>query len=606
MSESQQLFDLVVTGHSSDKPVEALVREILTLLNDHSAHLEFKLSDALLFSNGMVSIRDNISHEEADAIRRQLAPLHVDCDIRPTLQIVPKEQEQAEAENGVYTCPACGHQQAKLTSRDGRLETCEACGIVGERYQKNQRLQQVMQAESQKHENERTKRIREVLERAKQEEEALLQQEARRRLGLEERPKKMAKVMAAAAVVAVLTVSFGTVYYLNQPAEDATKIAAEDAAQQTAEGDAPATTQEGADPAEGGAAGPAGGKGPGITIQAGNIPPEAIAAVMQKAGDKFQGGGGGGVPDTGNLSGGAGVASLPDQNNGVAAPALSAEQKKQQRAEHRARIIEAFKGDAQEPATPADATEKQVKTRVSQTAITEMEGGQLVSPRFQMTQEEHADNRHRIKQYLKLDEADLTEAVIDQAKEAYPRTLLLLDIAEWYMQHQKPEKMQKYLDRIQTELQQTQDITQQALILGGISKAHLIRNEWEEAGQSLQEAIEKAQSLPQLPEQIGLMARLANEQSLFGNQIAARQVLEEANKMADTLPNGIEPRASSFLQVASGYAMLADFAEANKFLPKVEDPAKRQKLAEFIDKLQHQVEQVRAEYQQAAAASTQP
>lgn len=51
---------------------------------------------------------------------------------------------------------------------------------------------------------------------------------------------------------------------------------------------------------------------------------------------------------------------------------------------------------------------------------------------------------------------------------------------------------------------------------------------------------------------------------------------------------------------ASGYAMLTDFAEANKLLSSVEDPNKRQKLAEFIDKLQHRVEQVRAEYLQTA------
>ena len=74
MSESQ-LVDLVVVGHTSEKSVETLVRDILTLLNDHSAHLEFKLSDALLFNNGMVSIRDNIGTDEAQAISQKLSTL---------------------------------------------------------------------------------------------------------------------------------------------------------------------------------------------------------------------------------------------------------------------------------------------------------------------------------------------------------------------------------------------------------------------------------------------------------------------------------------------------------------------------------------------------
>ena len=78
MSESEtlempELFDLVVTGHSSDKSVEALVRDVLTLLDDNSPYLEFKLSDALLFNNGMVSIRENISQAEAEALSHNSA-----------------------------------------------------------------------------------------------------------------------------------------------------------------------------------------------------------------------------------------------------------------------------------------------------------------------------------------------------------------------------------------------------------------------------------------------------------------------------------------------------------------------------------------------------
>ena len=125
-------------------------------------------------------------------------------------------------------------------------------------------------------------------------------------------------------------------------------------------------------------------------------------------------------------------------------------------------------------------------------------------------------------------------------------------------------------------------------------------DEWEQGGKSLQQAIVKASELTPLAAQMNLLTRIANEQALFGNQIAARQVLESATTLSAKLPEGVEPRSSSFVQLASGYAMLTDFAEANKFLPKIEDSGKRQKLVEFIDKLQHRVEQVRAEYLQTA------
>ena len=214
MSESQ-LVDLVVVGHTSEKSVETLVRDILTLLNDHSAHLEFKLSDALLFNNGMVSIRDNIGIDEAQAISQKLSTLGVQCLLRPTLQIVPKDLEIDDtSEAAIYTCPACGHKQAKLkTSATGRMDACEACGIVGERYQQKQRFQQVVQSESQRNDNERAKRIREVLERAKLDEEAMLQQEARKHLGLAEKPDnigiKIAGVVAAFSIAFAFCGSYG-------------------------------------------------------------------------------------------------------------------------------------------------------------------------------------------------------------------------------------------------------------------------------------------------------------------------------------------------------------------------------------------------------------
>ncbi len=189
---------------------------------------------------------------------------------------------------------------------------------------------------------------------------------------------------------------------------------------------------------------------------------------------------------------------------------------------------------------------------------------------------------------------------VNAYQEAYPRTLLLLDIAEWQLQQQKTANARQTIARIQQELTQTSDITQQALILGAISKAHLLLDEWEQGGKSLQQAIVKASELTPLAEQMNLLTRIANEQALFGNQIAARQVLESAAILSAKLPEGVEPRSSSFVQLASGYAMLTDFAEANKCLAKIEDAGKRQKLVEFIDKLQHRVEQVRAEYLQTA------
>ncbi|OQX00735.1 MAG: hypothetical protein BWK73_47760 [Thiothrix lacustris] len=554
MSESQ-LVDLVVVGHTSEKSVEALVRDILNLLNDHSAHLEFKLSDALLFNNGMVSIRDNISTDAAQAISQKLSTLGVQCILRPTLQIVPKDLETEDTSDAAtYTCPACGHKQAKLkTSHTGQMDACEACGIVGERYKKKQHFQQVVQNESQRNDNERAKRIREVLERAKLDEEAMLQQEARRQLGIAEKPDHIG--MKIAGALAALSIALGGVYYYNQPTPAEIAQQAELAANAQAEKDAEKTAAL-----------------------------DKAIENAQKMGEK--------LGDRPSADPTETTTSAPE-----AVPAAATT------AARETKMTEALKADTQAPETPVAITAKKVQADVSATAISEMEGQQLTPSRFQISQEEHTENRRRIQQLLKLDEGDLTETLITQTKEAYPRTLLLLDIAEWQLQHQKIDNARNTIARIQQEFAQTQDITQQTLILGAISKAHLLLDEWEQGGKSLQQAIAKASELAPIAEQVNLLTRLANEQALFGNQIAARQVLESAATLSATLPKGVEPRSSSFVQLASAYAMLTDFAEANKFLPNIEDTTKRQKLVEFIDKLQHRVEQVRAEYLQTAQTS---
>lgn len=561
MSETKQRVDLVVTGHTSDQPVEKLVNQILNLLDDHSPHLEFKLSDALLFNNGMTTIRDNITQDEAEVICQTLSTVGVICELRPTLQIMPKENAESAEITDLYTCPACGHRQPKHKDKnDGRMEACEACGIVGQRYQKKQRLQQVIQAESHKHENERAKRIREVLERAKQEEEAMLQQEARRMLGLAETPNKLRNVAAVLAVAVVLTGSFGTVYYLKQQPETPDEIADHN------ETDADNKT--------------------GIIIQTENIPPAAIEAVMEK-GNKLA-----------SATSSAPTTSPAPESAAVPPNQAAAITPEQQHDINQTKITEALRNDAEQ--TQQQAPERKVLNMASNEAISTLEQTQIAQPRFNLLLNEHTENRRRIGQLLKLEEKDLADTIINKVTEPYPRVLLLLDILEWEIQHQQLASSRTTLIKIEKELTETSDVIQQALILGAISKAHLLNNAWQLAGQSLQQAPAKTTELTPISAQIDVLTRLANEQTLFGNQIAARQVLETADKLTEQLPEGVEPRSGSFVQIASGFAMLTDFNTANQWVSKVEDSAKRQKLAEFIDKLQHRVEQMRAEYLQTA------
>lgn len=541
---AEQLYDLFIEENNSTKSEETLVRDILTLLGDEdNPRLEFKLSEALLFNNGMTSICECVTEAEAEAFRTQFATLNVQCGIRPALQLVAKEEDVAEeqAANAVYICPACGHQQPKLKDTSNRLDACELCGIVGERYKLKDRRASVLEDERHKLDMERAQRIREVLERAKVEEETMLREEARRQLGVVKEDKNVTPWVVGFATA--LTLMLTVLYHYNQ-------LTPEEVAQREAQAIAEKAAQE--------------------------------AAAEKKLHDALD--------------------KAKELASKIALPASSSdpEPTQDEQSKQQSKMTTALKTDAQTAENPNDAKERHIHEETSKAALTEMESNKLVPPRFDITQDQHAENRRRIQQLLKLDEADLANTIIGQVKEPYPRTLLQLDIAEWQIQHAQHNNAQKTIAGIEQELQQTHDPTQQALILGTISKANLLMNEWEKAGQSLQQASEKAAALPTVSERLNLMVRLANEQALFGNQIAAQQVLQDAGQLMQKLPQGVEPRSSISCHLASGYAMLGDFTAADNLLKQVEDPAKRQKLAEFIDKVKYRVEQVRAEYQQSS------
>ena len=568
---AEKLYDLVVIGHTSDKPLDALIKAILALLGDNSPKLEFKLSDALLFNNGMASIKESITLEQAQAIKDKLKTLQVQCEIRPTLQLVDKEPDVVEVSKEVYTCPACGHQQPKMRNITGssQLEACEQCGIVGERFEYNKKRQEVLQREKAKLENERARQLRDTLERAKLDEEENLRQDAKRKLGIAQTNDKTIAIKIAAAI-AVLAVGLGGIYYAFQPSEE--EIAAQAAEAEKAKAEAKAKLAK------------------------------TMSQVITQA-QEFANGNG--ASDQ-TLVAGHPVEEMKDEST------LAETQKPEER---EAKLVTALKKDnettpAEEKPKSAEELAKQAQLKqehetLRDEAVTQNEQQKVISARFQVPLEQQTENKRRIQQLLKLDEIDLADSIVQKTDDAYARTLLILEIIDWQLQHQQKESALKNIARIEKELADSQDPAQQALINGSLTRVHLLMNEWQTAGKTLADAVGLAKSLPQLPDQVLLITRLANEQALFGNQVAAKQLLTEASALAKQIPVDpkapAEPISTVYSHIAYSYAMLSAFAEANDFMKKINDATKRQKMAEFIDKLNQRIQQVRAEYQQSAS-----
>ncbi|MGB3917395.1 MAG: hypothetical protein WBL07_08160, partial [Thiothrix litoralis] len=163
------------------------------------------------FNNGMVSIRENISQAEAEAISQQLSTLAIKCAIRPTLQLVPLE-ENTQLTGPLYTCPACKHQQVQTKEHN---EKCEACGVIGDSFLRTQRMKEAVESERQKYENELSKSIKAAEESAKRYESDSMYQEARRQLGVED--KSSDSKLKIVAVVAAIGIGIATLYAFNKP-----------------------------------------------------------------------------------------------------------------------------------------------------------------------------------------------------------------------------------------------------------------------------------------------------------------------------------------------------------------------------------------------------
>ncbi len=387
---TEKLYDLVVIGHTSDKPLDSLIKAILTLLGDNSPKLEFKLSDALLFNNGMASIKEAINLEQAQAIQQKLRSLQVECDIRPTLQLVEKEAEVVEVSKEVYTCPACGHQQPKMRNVSGssQLEACEQCGIVGERFEYNKKRQEVLQRERAKLETERARQLRDTLERAKLDEEEHLRQEAKRKLGVANASDKSVVIKVAAAL-AVLAIGLGSIYYLSQPTEE--EIAAQEAEAIKAKAEAKAKIAK------------------------------SMAEVMNQA-QKLTSGMGGIDPAELNAHP---VAEMQDEST------LAEVEKPEER---QAKMVTALKKDNEAPKDealkPDIEREKKVQDTMHTEVVAQNEQQKIITPRFLVPLDQQVENKRRIQQLLKLDEIDLADSIVQKTADAYARTLLILDIVD--------------------------------------------------------------------------------------------------------------------------------------------------------------------------------
>lgn len=192
-------YDLVIQHHASVEPVDRLVRDLLILLDkEGDPYIEYKLSEGLLFPESKTTVLENISKDEAEYYQKRFREMMVETSLRPTLQLnIDKNTAIAAGTNDMHVCPACHHQQPR--KRSG-MNTCENCNLVAEKYQRNQKREDIIAQESRVYKFQQDKLMREALERARISEEEQLRREARLQLSLESKKRPLDIAIGVTAV----------------------------------------------------------------------------------------------------------------------------------------------------------------------------------------------------------------------------------------------------------------------------------------------------------------------------------------------------------------------------------------------------------------------
>lgn len=202
---TEALFDLVVTGHHSDKKVADLVQTLMKLIGQDSPQLEYKLSEALIFEQNSNTAIQAVPREIAEEYQKHFSALKVDSDIRPTIQVMTHNDYELTLAPKIYRCPACGHEQEKADDDD---DACLECGVIGKKYEKTARITAIVEQERLRLQQEQENSIRDSLQQAALKEDEKLREEARQQMGIAPKHSVLKSIAAAVCVLSIGLLAF--------------------------------------------------------------------------------------------------------------------------------------------------------------------------------------------------------------------------------------------------------------------------------------------------------------------------------------------------------------------------------------------------------------
>lgn len=538
----QVRYDLVILHHTSSQSVENLVQDLLKLLGKTGdSYLEYKLSEALLFEKSSSAILDNIDEEQGKHYQEAFRRLQVETELRPTLQLVAKDEASHQQNTSLFNCPACGHQQNK---RNNDMNTCEQCGVVGEKFEKLQKRKTVYESEKRKLEQTQKRQLQEAMERSFHEEQESLRQEARQKLGVTKN-KRVTHVLTGLAAIGAMGIG---AYLITAPlfeANEGSTITATEKATPLL------TTQDNNDS---NATDPsykellAGDNGPEGSENTVTTAVKAIDKTGQATVDS----------DTDSRTDEANIINptenmqltmLTPQNKRGDQDGLPIKNSETPRQELSRDIL------SRQPTINELTSNDELKLLRT---LLDKESVEINLLGATINNEAFAGQQKQLQHLLKLDKTELALVFAETIENPYVASLLILDITRHENEQQRNnhhDSIQNSLKTLMTRHNQTEGDDYKALLASGLARFLRMTEQSETAALSLEEALTslKASELP-LHEQVLQLAQMETDHRQDGNEAGAKRIAKELLTHIRQLP------ASEHLALTRAFTQLASRA----------------------------------------------
>lgn len=540
------LVDLVITGHDSDHKVADIVQKLMELLGTKTPQMEYKLSEALIFEGNSSSALEGVPQAVAEKYQAVFAKLKVHSEIRPSIQILI-EKEDVELENKTHTCPSCEYEQP--LAAEGEMNVCDRCGIIAEKFQRNERFRAAMEDERLKAMRHHEASVRSSVERSEQAEERALRSQAREALGLEKKKQKVSSTVIAGIAAMVIAAVGVTVYQYQEELSDffyptePSIIAAEDM-----------------DPNE-----------------YSFYPDGDTFIALKKEHEKEM------------------LHSIKNNNQRVIAPNSTLETLTKIANKQIAPVDVSGLGITKSH-TNLDTSETQPSSsfqtpeRTSAFKDDHINSAVSPSPTFvsnatpdQITQIQFQEDKQYVQRLLKDNKYELAHIFIETVNSPYQQAKLYSDILQHKIKKRQTITLQdETLQRLQQQAQPSSKQTpeQTALIAGVMSYSYQLLNDPNQAKTVLDRGVQLVEAFMTHEERVKIFLKMSDEQNQFAQPKVATRLLAIAEKHIQGTPIQVQDRYLA--KVAMGYMSLNDTYNAQRVQQRIRHPETKQRLANLI------------------------